>query len=241
MANSFFRFKTFTVHQDKCAMKVCTDACVFGAWLASRAVQHGLAEGPMLDVGAGTGLLSLMLAQQTQGCIEAVEIEENAFEQARQNFGQSPWPDRLTAIHADIREWSPASRYDLLFSNPPFYEHDLRSVSGTRNIALHSSALNLGELVQVAKRTVTSRGRFAVLLPFHRAVGFEELAKQSGFFPVERVLLQQTPRHTPFRAMYLCAAEPPANCLTQELVIKKNDDEYTDAFRDLLGNYYIAL
>lgn len=240
MANSFFEFKEFTVHQDKCAMKVCTDACVFGAWLSARAKSHGLADGAMLDVGAGTGLLSLMMAQQTHGPIDALEIEPNAFGQADFNFNRSPWPHRLTAIHADALDFIPERSYDLVFSNPPFYENDLRSPDETRNIALHGSALRMDALTQLAKRALSAGGWFGVLLPFRRAAAFESMARENGFYPVEEVLLRQTRRHAPFRAMYLCALAQ-ADFNSREIVIREDDNGYTDAFRGLMGPYYLRL
>lgn len=226
-------------------MKVCTDACVFGAWLASRIVNHRLAAGAMLDLGTGTGLLSLMMAQQSSGRLTAVEIDANAFEQAAQNFRSSPWAERLTAIHADIRTWVPPHPYDLVFSNPPFYERDLPSVSKTRNIALHATALSLEELMRFAKSALSSEGRLAVMLPFRRAVDFEVLARESGCYPIEQVILRQTPRHAPFRVLYLCKMLPGMNFVPQvhttELILKKDERHYTDAFRDLLQDYYLRL
>jgi len=103
MSNTYFRFKQFTIHQDRCAMKVCTDACLFGAWLAEKVNGWQLADISILDLGAGTGLLSLMLAQQNTARIDAVELDENAAEQAAENFDTSPWRNRLQVIQGDIR------------------------------------------------------------------------------------------------------------------------------------------
>lgn len=240
-------------------MKVCTDACVFGAWLAVRTTHRFADTARMLDIGTGTGLLSLMVAQQTEGRIDAVEIDADAYGQASQNFSSSPWAERLTAVHADIRTWTPPHSYDLVFANPPFYEHDLRSPSGARNIAMHSGTLGLGELVQTAKRALTARGRFAVLLPFRRAAVFEKLAEENAFSLAERVFLRHTPAHKPFRVLYLCkmssgpdrSREPVVNAPlpitpmprsplpSEELVIKTEKNDYSDAFADLLRDYYL--
>src|SRR3954469_11797521 len=126
MANNYFSFKQFIIHQDKCAMKVCTDACLFGAYVADR-FQITNSKFHVLDIGAGTGLLSLMLAQKNSTVqIDAVEIDKAASEQAKENFKHSLWRDRLHIHHQPIQEFG-MNTYNLIISNPPFYENDLKS------------------------------------------------------------------------------------------------------------------
>ena len=228
MPNNYFRFKQFTVYQDKSAMKVCTDACLFGAWVASKT-----SAAKTLDIGAGTGLLSLMLAQRSAAHIEAVEIDEHAFEQSQENFNTSPWRDRLKIFHVPIQSFD-NGRYDLIISNPPFYSNDLKSENRKRNLALHSEALNLEELLASVKKLLAEPGSFAVLLPFHRAAYFENLATKYGLYLQEKVLVKQTPAHDYFRVMYILSnIDIPREAHQSEIVI--NDE----LFKELLKDYYL--
>ena len=118
--NSWFQFKQFTVHQDKCAMKVCTDACLFGAWVANKLVQNKITAKNILDIGCGTGLLSLMLAQKTNAVIDSVEIDASAFDQAKQNISLSSWKEKIQLYHNSINNFEPLTRYDFIICNPPF-------------------------------------------------------------------------------------------------------------------------
>lgn len=236
MANNYFQFKQFTVNQEKCSMKVCTDACVFGGWVAAWIAD--LAN--CLDIGTGTGLLTLMLAQKTNLDIDAVEIEKDAFDQAKENFTNSPWSERLKVFHSDIKKFTPSKKYALIISNPPFFENDLKSEVKNKNIAKHDDELNLQELVEVVEKNLDASGFFAVLLPYHRVSFFERLANENEFYLQQRLLIKQTPSHNFFRGILLFGKQKitPA---TKELAIKKIDGSYTDEFRELLKDYYLHL
>src|SRR5437763_249939 len=137
MPNDFFRFKQFTIQQQYCAMKVCTDACLFGAWTVSTITNEKLPAGYVLDIGAGTGLLSLMLVQQLKNSIiHAIEIDGAAAKQAGENFVASPWGEQLNIFNTAIQSFSPTQRYDFITTNPPFFQDDLASPNAQRNIAL---------------------------------------------------------------------------------------------------------
>jgi tRNA1Val (adenine37-N6)-methyltransferase len=213
-------------------MKVCTDACLFGAWVASRTNPHKI-----LDIGTGTGLLSLMMAQKTNALIDAVEIDKNAAEQALENFNLSPWRDRLQVVNLPIQEFN-GTNYDLIISNPPFFNNDLKSTDTKRNIAMHSEALSLEELVTVAQKTLAENSMFAVLLPFNRAAYFENLIKENQLFIIEKLVVNQTPAHQPFRACYLISTEK-SETTESTVIIKNKDDQYTEKFIELLKDYYL--
>ncbi|HMI78726.1 MAG TPA: methyltransferase, partial [Ferruginibacter sp.] len=189
MPNNYFQFKQFTVFQDKCAMKVCTDACLFGSLIAN----GQLLPAHCLDIGTGTGLLSLMYAQKDPlAIIDAVEIDEAVAGQAKENFAASPWAGRLNIFNTDILALHPPEKYDLIFSNPPFFEDDLRSPDEFKNSAKHDTTLDLKQLLQVVDTNLTNEGSFAVLLPYHRVEYFTNEADKAGLHLVEYVLVKQT-------------------------------------------------
>lgn len=237
MSNNYFAFKKFTVHQEHCALKVCTDACLFGAWVAARS--EILQPQNILDIGTGTGLLSLMLAQKTTAMIDAVEIDAHAAKQATANFADATWIERLKVHHTSIQAFEPDHFYDLIISNPPFFENDLKSVSNKRNLALHSAALSLEELLQFATDHLTAKGFFAVLLPFHRTAYFEELAI-ANFYLYDKLLVRQTPAHPYFRSMLLFGKSQ-GSTNEDEIIIRNDNQQYSEAFTHLLKDYYLYL
>ena len=235
MANNYFRFKQFIIHQGKCSMKVCTDACIFGAWLANYCFDATVC----LDIGAGTGLLSLMYAQQNlTATIDAVEIEENSFEQATENFQLSKWSNRLQVFKADIKEFKPCKKYDLIISNPPFYENDLLSTQKNKNIAKHNAGLNFSDLIKAVRNNLKVDGHFAVLLPYQREEYFEKLAGENNFFLKEKLLIKQSSKHNFFRGILLFS-NLHSSYTKKELIIKNDNDEYTVKIKELLKNYYM--
>lgn len=219
-------------------MKVCTDACLFGAWLAKISLPE---EANPLDIGTGTGLLSLMVAQAFPGMmIDAVEIDLSSAGQATENFTASPWKERLHLIQADVKEYAFSKKYSFIFSNPPFFENDLQSPDEKRNIALHGDALDLGGLIAAVKNNLAEDGMFAVLLPYHRSEYFEKLCLSNDFYLKEKVLVKQTPAHSYFRAMLLFSAKP-ATATISEITIRDERNEYSASFADLLKCYYLNL
>lgn len=246
MANNYFEFKQFTVFQDKCAMKVCTDACLFGAIVAnypSERVSRAdkLPAAHCLDIGTGTGLLSLMLAQKDpQAYIDAVEIDINAAEQAKQNFAASPWKERLTVYNTDILSFGSAKKYDLIISNPPFFEDDLLSPDETKNKAKHDLSLGLAGLLQVVREYLTSDGTFAVMLPGERVNYFIEDAIKAGLYLTKQVLVKQTENHGPFRGI-LFFSRMKGKRLNFEISIKDSKGNYSTEFEEALKDYYLYL
>lgn len=240
MPNNYFQFKQFTVRQENCAMKVCTDACLFGAWAAEN-IMHNV--GNILDIGTGSGLLSLMLAQKNPAAkIDAIEIDEPAAMQAAANFETSPWKERLPVFNTSIQHFSESAnqQYDFIICNPPFFENDLKSINKERNLALHSEALSLEELLLSIGLNLKDDGSFAVLLPYHRTKYFEALAASKGFYCAEKVLAKQTPKHDYFRSM-LHFVRTETAMVEKEIIIKNEHNEYTPVFVDLLKDYYLNL
>ncbi len=208
MPNPYFQFKQFTVQQDRCAMKVCTDACLFGALVAHKKSSAG----NCLDIGAGTGLLSLMFAQQNpQALIDAVEIDPEAAAQAEENFKASPWK-----------------------------EDDLRSADARKNKAKHDTGLSLAELLKQANALLSDNGVFAVLVPYHRVDYFVEEAGRYGLQLSKKIRVKQTEAHGYFRGI-LFFDRVTTTPETAVISIKDDKNEYTSEFTDLLRAYYLYL
>jgi tRNA1Val (adenine37-N6)-methyltransferase len=236
MGTSYFSFKQFTIHQNNCSMKVTTDACLFGAWANSkiRSAEN------LLDIGAGTGLLSLMLSQNRSINIDAIEIESSCHEQLCQNIKDSPFSSSINAIIGDIKDWQTDKPYQVVISNPPFYEKQLRSDQTGVNLARHGDGLTLDALFSHAKRLMSSKGFFYVLMPFYRKDECINIANQSQLFPVSIADVKQSPFHDPFRVMIQFSTTM-SDTETETIIIKKNASEYSDAFKLLLEQYYLYL
>lgn len=218
-------------------MKVCTDACLFGAWLSTKL--QSIKSINLLDIGTGTGVLSLMITQYNEAPIDAIEIDEAASEQARENFASSPWSARLHVVHADIRNLVSTKKYDFIFSNPPFFDNDLKSSSTQRNTALHSAHLSATELIESIKGLLKEDGYLALLLPPHRVKQYEELALENGLFIIEKVEVKQTENHEPFRAMLLFSTT--SQTVENSEIIIKVGGSYSTSFIQLLKDYYLYL
>lgn len=238
MPNNYFQFKQFTIHQAECAMKVTTEACLFGALAAQYLADYPAAY--LLDIGCGTGLLAAMLAQQqSHSRMDAVEIELGAYHQACQNVAGLSWPHHIQVHHTDIAHFTSAIRYDFIISNPPFYEHNLKGHSHHRNLAHHDAGLTLSLLMQQADRLLAPDGCFCMLLPYQRSANAVQLAAQYGLYCMRQVMLRQTERHPFFRTvMFFARHRQP--CQFTEVTIRQQGD-YSEAFKNLLQPYYLHL
>ena len=236
MSNNYFAFKQFTVQQSDCALKVCTDACLFGAWAS-----HQLINNPptsILDIGTGTGLLSLQLAQKIPSAvIDAVELDPAAAAQAAQNAAATNF--NIQVHNADIKNYG-GKKYQHIISNPPFFENDLKSEHALKNQAMHSTTLTLQNLFTCVDDLLEPLGSFSLLLPFARANEVEGLAQAHGFNLTHKAVVQQTPNHTPFRVMYIFGKAAIMEASETSIVIKEND-QYTTTFISYLKDYYLFL
>lgn len=218
-------------------MKVCTDACVLGAWFACQ-ISGGMR---VLDIGSGSGLLMMMLAQKADAAIDGIEIDEPSFGQLQENIERSKWKDKLTAFNGDVRTFSFPHKYDFIITNPPFFENDLLSNEDNLNIAKHSKSLTLEELVQAIDRNLTVDGSFGVLLPYHRLEYFTDLCGRSGFGLKGQLLVKQSVRHGYFRAVLHFSRGTAGEADHQELMIQDESGKYTPEFVSLLKDYYLYL
>ena len=247
MANSYFQFKQFTIQQDRCAMKVTTDACLFGAWVAEEVESdpdsYREKVESVLDIGMGTGLLSLMLAQKNQGAeIIGVEIDEDAEKQAKENINASPWKDRIDVLEGDVKDHNFPEKFDVIISNPPFYENEIRSATDSKNVAHHSQSLILKELLVIIKNNLTTTGSFFLLLPYKRNEEIKKLFKDQQLHISKMILVRQSVKHDYFRIFVkgnLNVAEKETEF--DELSIWDDKQQYTNEFVNLLRDYYLHL
>jgi tRNA1Val (adenine37-N6)-methyltransferase len=241
MANPFFHFKQFSVYHDRCAMKVTTDACLFGAWCAAELTKDSKKVHRILDIGAGTGLLSLMLAQKIGAAIDAVELDTDAAEQASENFAASPWSHRLQVMQGNILTTPLAHTYDCIISNPPFYEKELQSVDALRNLAHHSQQLKLDDLLTFIQQNLTEDGSFYLLLPYKRKEEASQLITKNGLHVASEVHVHQSEKHVPFRWMIKGTKKEVQQPTFTEIKITSSNNQYTEPFITLLKDYYLYL
>ena len=237
MANSYFQFKQFRIDQDRCAMKVTTDACIQGAWTpVLPAVKR------VLDIGSGTGLLSLMLAQRATGIIlDAIEFDTQAATQTFENISSSPWRSRINAIECDVRGFVSAHKYDLIICNPPFFNNSLLGDKESRNIARHTLSLTHEELIKAISINMTDDGYCSILLPNAEYNHWCELANDALFHEVGRLSVSHSP-DSPVKRVVSLFSKKAASVITEnELAIKDADNSYTGAFIDLLSPFYLDL
>lgn len=236
---SKFAFKQFSVQQDKCAMKIGTDSVLLGAWCP-------IDNNPfsVLDIGAGTGILSLMLAQRSHAeQIDALEIDEDTYEQCVENFEASPWSDRLFCFHAGLDEFieEPEDEYDIIISNPPFYSEDYKTDNSQRDLARFQDAMPFEELVEAADLLLSENGIFAVIIPYKEEERFIDLCAEVELFPV-KVTRVKGSHTTPIVRSLLAFKRYELSALTaDELVIEINRHEYTDDYINLTKDFYLKM
>ncbi len=219
-------------------MKVCTDACLFGAYIANEIQQLPVKN--ILDIGTGTGLLTLMLAQKTSATIDAVEIDAAAFTQGKQNIEQSPWIEKIAIYNSDILQFQTNKKYDCIISNPPFFEADLKSGDEKKNFAKHDTSLTFTELLNFVTENLSPGGFFSVLLPFHRSNYFEVEAAKINFNLIKKILIKQTPRHNHFRSILIFSTKK-LETIQEEIIVKNEEGNYSAKFIELLKDYYLHL
>ncbi|HRB76192.1 MAG TPA: methyltransferase [Niabella sp.] len=219
-------------------MKVTTDSCLFGAWIAADILkQHK--EKNILDIGSGSGLLSLMVAQQNTSPIDAIEIQESDYLQSLENLSSANFTHRITAHYADASHFVFDKQYDFIISNPPFYQNDLKGSKSTKNIAHHEEGLTLLDLAKIIKNNLSSDGWFYWLLPAKRTNDVMAHARENNVFINKIIRVHQTENHSPFRIMVRGSFH--SSDLEEEQIIIKYQNEYSDTFRRLLLPYYLNL
>jgi tRNA1Val (adenine37-N6)-methyltransferase len=233
-----FTFKQFFIAHDRCAMKVGTDGCLLGAWAPVVKVKN------VLDIGTGSGLLALMLAQRTAEdvTIDAVELDPAAADQAAENASGSRWASRINVHCADIREWAQQAtqRYSLIVSNPPFFEQGSHCASPERAQARYTTTLDHSALLNSAAQLITEDGFFCVIMPETAGTAFTELAKTQGWFVRYRTDVADNETRLPHRVM-LALSPTDGEYFTERLVIRGPDHSYSEGYCSLTQEFYLFM
>ncbi len=234
MANQYFQFKRFTIEQDKCAMKVGTDGVLLGAVVEVNDTIHRV-----LDVGTGTGLISLMLAQRMeQAEITAIDIDEMAVEQARENAQRSPFAERIKVELSDFRTMvGNESEYDLVVSNPPFFNEKVNCPDSQRDTARHTDSLPLSSLIENAARLLTSEGRFAVIIPTQISADFILDCAMNGLHLYRKTMVKTVPRKEAKRVILEFSKQSVASRV-ETLLLRDENGENSEEYRKLTEEFY---
>ena len=220
-------------------MKIGTDGVLLGAWSP---LDH--APISILDIGTGTGIIALMLAQRTQALqIDALEIDENAYEQATDNFENSPWNDRLYCFHAGLDEFveEPEDEYDLIVSNPPFYTENFKTDNDARDLARFSDAMPFEDLIEAAALLLSENGIFAVIIPFKEEASFIALAEEYELYPAKITRVKGTPSSEIKRSLLAFSRNKPIEFPIDELIIETARHQYTPEYIDLTKDFYLKM
>ncbi len=236
--NEPFRFKEFTVNQDRCAMKIGTDAVLLGAWTSVESNPFSI-----LDIGAGTGVLSLMIAQRSYAeLIDAIEIDDEAYEQCVENFENSPWSDRLFCYYASLEEFTEENEdsYDLIISNPPFYTETYKSDNEQRYLARFTDAMPFRHLIESVSKLLSKNGLFSVVLPYSQEKDFIVLASKEHLFPSRILRVKGTSTSDIKRSlMEFTFQENEVN--SEELIIENARHHYTQDYIQLTKDFYLKM
>jgi len=249
MSNTYFQFKQFIVHQERAAMKVSTDSCLFGAWVADRIsnrynendqIEKGQAISRILDIGTGTGLLLLMLVQKIEAELTGIELDAGAFADADNNISASAWEARIHLIEGDVLKHSFSGRYDLIISNPPFYENSLKSDIAEKNLAKHDETLTLKSLVNVVDTLLAEDGIFAVMIPAFRSDELLTYTSERNLYLIESMDVLNIEGGKPIRTCFLFGRKK-LDAKTNSIIIRDSFQQYTSEFKKLLQDYYLHL
>ncbi len=239
MPNHWFEFKQFKIHQDKTAMKVGTDGVLIGAWTELPST------GKVLDIGTGTGLLALMVAQRnSELVIHAIEIDESATVQALQNVKESKWTDRISVEHISFQEYvsSTNKRFDLIITNPPFFNSGVKAIETERSIARHADALPPEALIEGVKKLLKPEGTFAVILPTDAYEKLSSAAIHAGFFECRKLLVYPNLKKQVIRILSQWTKKEHKEPEISELVIEPwGRHQYSDEYKALTRAFYLKI
>jgi len=233
-----FKFKEFTISQDQCAMKIGTDAVLLGAWSATEKTTDSI-----LDIGAGTGILSLMLAQRSYAqLIDALEIDDDAYEQCVDNFEQSPWGDRLFCYHASLEQFVEdiEDQYDLIICNPPFYSEDYKTDNTQRDLARFQDTMPFQFLLESVSKLLSGTGLFSVIIPFKEESSFIKTASKLKLYPNRILQIRGNPNSEIKRSLIEFSFRE-SETIIKSLIIETDRHKYTQDYINLTKDFYLKM
>lgn len=238
MSNSYFQFKHFRIQQEKASHKVGADGVTLGAWCHIPEHTHHI-----LDIGTGTGLLALMMAQRcTQAHITAIEIDQDSYQQAVENIQHSLWNERITVIHSSIQEWTEQTKkqFDLIVSNPPYFDHALKANNTSRSNARHTDTLSKEALIHSVCQLLHPNGRLALILPPTEHQKLKEIAEAHQLHCVRATSLY--PNSTkPTKRILTEWSKTPQQTIHNQLIIERERHHYTDSYSEMVQDFYLHL
>jgi len=230
-----FQFKQFTIEDEQCAMKIGTDGCLLGAWADVTNAEN------ILDIGTGSGIVAIMLAQRSNSKIDAVEIDDSAYRQSCENFSKTPWKERLNSFHTSIQEYvkSGIKKYDLIVSCPPYFLNSMKATDKKRNLARHTDSLTFGELLSCSKRQLKQGGKFCTIIPADSVKTFRDLAIIEGFFVTK--ITEVIPKAEVQAVRTLLQMElSKKKCICDTVtILDKEGKSYTKEYIELTKEFYI--
>ena len=241
MSTPNFRFKQFTIWHDKCAMKVGTDGVLLGAWTPAPDVQSDKVQCTILDVGTGSGLIALMLAQRCpEAQIDAIDIDEAAVEQARENAQISNFKFQISNFVSRLQDWKPQTKYDLIVSNPPYFQNSLKNPDKGRELARHTDSLSYAELIHHSVRLLNENGLLALILPAEAETEIRALAQSAGLHLTRATRVYSKENKPPKRVLLAFSIRPSAiNPIEDTLVLEDEKGGRSAAYSELCREFYL--
>jgi tRNA1Val (adenine37-N6)-methyltransferase len=236
MPNDFFEFKKFRIKQDRCAMRVSTDAVLLGAWVGAGGSRN------ILDIGTGTGVIALMLAQKSEAMITAIDIDRESSEQAAENVAHSPYAARIEVKHLAFQEYvrQGGEKFHLIVTNPPYFIDSLKTPAESRTLARHTDALSFDDLIGGVKKLLHEKGKFCLILPTNEAIIFRSKAESRGLY-LSKLMRVRTTKEKNTEKRHLMQFEFKESEFSESTLVIEADShrKYTDEYKALTKDYYI--
>lgn len=233
--NNYFQFKQFKILQEKSAMKVNTDGVLLGAWVNVEFAQS------VVDVGTGTGVIALMLAQRSSAAITAIEIEKNAAQEADLNIQNSKWSNRISVHPVSFQEFAKTTKnaFDLVVSNPPFFSNGVKNQCQNKSLARHNDSLPFSSFIEGSVQILTPKGKLAVILPANQSRQFTEIANANGLYLNRLTEIKPSPLKEANRYLMEFSGNQTTTIKDELTIYSDNGADYTEQYKNLTQDFYL--